>query len=180
MSRKGSKANSRTTGAAELAYALGRSTLGSVLVAQGPLGVSAILLGDDPARLVRDLRKAFPEARLVESEAALAGALAQAIGLVEEPWRTLDLPLDIGGTEFQRRVWRLLREIPSGTTVSYAEIARRLGAPLALRAVAGACAANILALAIPCHRVLRANGSLSGYRWGMERKRLLIEREQKR
>jgi AraC family transcriptional regulator of adaptative response/methylated-DNA-[protein]-cysteine methyltransferase len=163
----------------EVAFALGRSSLGEVLVARGANGICAILLGDEPKSLVRDLGALYTRDRLIGSEdASLLAAVQAAERAVEEPWRKFDLPLDIGGTEFQRRVWRELREIPAGTTTSYTEIARRIGAPKALRAVAGACAANVLAIAIPCHRVLRSNGSLSGYRWGMERKRKLIELEQ--
>ena len=165
----------------EIVFALGRSSLGEVLVARGGNGICAILLGDEPQRLIRDLGAVFARDRLIEvasPDAALVSAVEQAVQAVEAPWRKFDLPLDIRGTEFQRLVWRELREIPAGTTTSYTEIARRIGAPKALRAVAGACAANVLAIAIPCHRVLRSNGSLSGYRWGMERKRQLIEREQ--
>jgi AraC family transcriptional regulator of adaptative response/methylated-DNA-[protein]-cysteine methyltransferase len=166
----------------EIAFALGCSSLGKVLVARGPHGICAILLGDDPQRLIRDLGALFARDRLIDvgasPDAALSSAVEAVVQAVEAPWRKFDLPLDIRGTEFQRLVWRELREIPAGTTTSYTEIARRIGAPKALRAVAGACAANVLAIAIPCHRVLRSNGSLSGYRWGMERKRQLIAREQ--
>ena len=169
--------NGRT--GSDIAFALGRSSLGEVLVARGANGICAILLGDDPKSLVRDLGALFARDRLIRTEdAPLSAAVQTAEQAVEEPWRKFDLPLDIRGTEFQRRVWRELREIPAGTTTSYTEIARRIGEPKALRAVAGACAANVLAIAIPCHRVVRSNGSLSGYRWGMERKRKLIEREQ--
>jgi len=171
-----------TGGTSEIAFALGRSSLGEILVARGDKGICAILLGDDSKSLIRDLGDLFARDRLVGAQAspdpALAEVLEAAKQAVEEPWRKFDLPLDIRGTEFQLRVWRELREIPAGTTTTYTEIARRIGAPKALRAVAGACAANVLAIAIPCHRVLRSNGSLSGYRWGMERKRQLIEREQ--
>jgi AraC family transcriptional regulator of adaptative response/methylated-DNA-[protein]-cysteine methyltransferase len=163
----------------EIAFALGRSSLGEVLVARGADGICAILLGDDPKSLIRGLGEIFIRDRFEHRlDAPLAEAVEAAVQAVDEPWRKFALPLDIRGTEFQRRVWRELREIPAGTTTSYTEIARRIGAPKALRAVAGACAANVLAVAIPCHRVVRSNGSLSGYRWGMERKRQLIEREQ--
>jgi AraC family transcriptional regulator of adaptative response/methylated-DNA-[protein]-cysteine methyltransferase len=182
MSEKTPKIISDRQAGSEIVFALGCSSLGKVLVARGAHGICAILLGDEPQRLIRDLGALFARDRLIEvgtrEDAALLSALHAAEQAVEAPWRKFDLPLDIGGTEFQRRVWRELREIPAGTTTSYTEIARRIGAPKALRAVAGACAANVLAIAIPCHRVLRSNGSLSGYRWGMERKRQLIEREQ--
>ena len=190
MSKKTPKIISDGRTGSEIAFALGCSSLGKVLVARGANGICAILLGDEPQRLIRDLGALFARDRLIgpgaSPDAALSSAVQEAVQeaihaaeqAVEAPWRKFDLPLDIRGTEFQRRVWRELREIPSGTTTSYTEIARRIGAPKALRAVAGACAANVLAIAIPCHRVLRSNGSLSGYRWGMERKRQLIEREQ--
>jgi AraC family transcriptional regulator of adaptative response/methylated-DNA-[protein]-cysteine methyltransferase len=164
----------------EILYALGASSLGTVLVARKPLGVCAILLGDDPDRLERDLLEIFPDSAPAPAADALASELAAAVDLAERPWAGFAPSLAIGGTEFQRRVWSAVREVAPGTTVSYAEIARRIGAPSALRAVAGACAANVLAIAIPCHRILRSNGTLSGYRWGMERKRKLLEREQSR
>lgn len=163
--------------AGEIAYALDDSSLGRVLVARSIAGICAILIGDDPKKLVDQLRDHFDGSPLREDEAAMRGALTAVISLAEEPWRGFHLPLDIRGTAFQRRVWRVVAEIPPGETVSYAEIARRIGQPKALRAVAGACAANILALAIPCHRVLRRNGSLSGYRWGLARKRALLAHE---
>jgi AraC family transcriptional regulator, regulatory protein of adaptative response / methylated-DNA-[protein]-cysteine methyltransferase len=164
----------------EIFYALGASSLGTVLVARKPQGVCAILLGDDPDRLERALAEIFPESARAPTDDALAPELAAAIDLAERPWAPFAPSLAIGGTEFQRRVWSAVRAVAPGTTVSYAEIARRIGAPSALRAVAGACAANVLAIAIPCHRILRSNGTLSGYRWGMERKRRLLEREQRR
>jgi AraC family transcriptional regulator, regulatory protein of adaptative response / methylated-DNA-[protein]-cysteine methyltransferase len=165
--------------AAEITYAMGKSSLGAVLVARRPAGVCAILLGDNPERLRRDLGEIFQNCTISASDGALACELAAAIGLAERPWGAFEPPLAIGGTEFQRRVWSAVRDVPAGETVSYAEIARRIGAPSSLRAVAGACAANVLAIAIPCHRILRSNGSLSGYRWGLERKRTLLEREKK-
>lgn len=165
--------------AAEIAYAIGKSSLGEVLVARRPAGVCAILLGDDPDRLRRDLGEIFPNCAISNNDGALARELAAAIGLAERPWAAFEPPLAIGGTEFQRRVWSAVRDVPPGETVSYAEIARRIGAASSLRAVAGACAANVLAIAIPCHRILRSNGSLSGYRWGLQRKRALLEREKK-
>jgi AraC family transcriptional regulator of adaptative response/methylated-DNA-[protein]-cysteine methyltransferase len=165
----------------EIAFALERCSLGSVLVARrksGNIGgVCAILLGDDPQQVIRELGAHFVGASLIEGDPELAPLIAAAVEAVEHPWRPLDVPLDIGGTDFQQKVWAALRKIPPGTTTSYAQVAQSIGAPKALRAVAGACAANKLALAIPCHRVLRSNGSLSGYRWGMERKRQLLERE---
>lgn len=148
-------------------------------MAKSELGVCAILLGDDPARLVQQLQDKFPQANLVGGDTEFEQWVAQVVGFVEAPKLGLDLPLDIRGTAFQQRVWQALREIPIGETASYADIASRIGSPTAVRAVAGACAANILAVAIPCHRVIRQDGALSGYRWGVERKRLLLEREEK-
>ena len=161
----------------EIAYAVGPSTLGAVLVARRPAGVCAILLGDSPERLRRELGEIFPGADLTRKDQALARELTAAVGLADRPWAPFAPPLAIDGTDFQRRVWSAVQAVPPGDTASYAEIARRIGAPSALRAVAGACAANVLAIAIPCHRILRSNGTLSGYRWGLERKRRLLERE---
>jgi AraC family transcriptional regulator of adaptative response/methylated-DNA-[protein]-cysteine methyltransferase len=161
----------------EMRFAVGECSLGSVLVAQSAKGVCAILLGDDPDALVRELQDRFPRAALVGGEAAFERTVATVIGVVESPALGLDLPLDVRGTAFQQRVWQALREIPAGATASYAEIAARIGAPHGARAVAQACAANALAVAIPCHRVVRNDGSLSGYRWGVERKRSLLMRE---
>ena len=153
------------------------SSLGVVAIARSPKGVCAILLADHRRDLLWELRQQLPEARLVEDDVALAGTLAQVVRFVESPTDALDLPLDPEGTEFQRRVWRALVKIPAGTTASYADIARRIDAPKSVRAVAQACGANPLALAIPCHRVVRSDGALSGYRWGTARKRALLERE---
>ena len=161
----------------EIAYALGDTSLGSVLIAHSANGVCAILLGDDRQRLIRDLHAHFAEAILRAGASGMGEAVAAAVEAVERPERPFDLPLDIGGTDFQKKVWQALREIPPGTITSYSQVAQSIGAPKSLRAAAGACAANVLAIAIPCHRVLRSNGSLSGYRWGMERKRILLERE---
>jgi AraC family transcriptional regulator, regulatory protein of adaptative response / methylated-DNA-[protein]-cysteine methyltransferase len=161
----------------KILYAVGVTSLGCVLVARGAGGVCAILLGDDSQAVIRDLRAHFVGAEMRDDTSGMAETVAAAVASVEHPERPFDPPLDIGGTTFQRKVWRALREIPPGTTTSYSEVARTIGAPKSLRAVAGACAANVLAIAIPCHRVLRSNGSLSGYRWGMERKRILLERE---
>lgn len=162
---------------AKIRFGVGASSLGAVLVAATEAGVCAILLGDDPDALVRDLQDRFPNAELTGGDAAFEAWMARVIGLVEAPGRGFDLPLDIGGTAFQQRVWAALRKIPVGSTASYAEIARAIGAPSAMRAVALACGANHLAVAIPCHRVVRSDGSLSGYRWGVERKRDLLARE---
>jgi AraC family transcriptional regulator of adaptative response/methylated-DNA-[protein]-cysteine methyltransferase len=162
---------------AEIAYALAPSSLGTVLVARKPAGVCAILFGDCPDRLHRDLGDIFKNRKLARQDQEMAPELSAAVALAERPWTPFQPPLDIQGTEFQRVVWSAVSQVPAGTTVSYSEIARRIGAPASLRAVAGACAANVLAIAIPCHRILRSNGTLSGYRWGLERKRKLLERE---
>jgi AraC family transcriptional regulator of adaptative response/methylated-DNA-[protein]-cysteine methyltransferase len=162
---------------AEIRFAVGECSLGSILVASSGRGVCAILLGDDPDALLRDLQDRFPRAALVGGDAGFESLVAKVVGFVEAPRLGLDLPLDVRGTAFQQRVWQALREIPAGSTVSYREIAGRLGAPGAVRAVAHACAANPLAVAIPCHRVVRSDGGLAGYRWGIERKRALLQRE---
>jgi AraC family transcriptional regulator of adaptative response/methylated-DNA-[protein]-cysteine methyltransferase len=161
----------------EMHFAVGECSLGSILVAQSVKGVCAILFGDDPDVLVRELQDRFPRAVLVGGDAAFEQTVARVVGFVEAPALGLDLPLDVRGTAFQQRVWQALREIPVGSTASYTEIAARIGAPNGARAVAQACAANALAVAIPCHRVVRTDGSLSGYRWGVERKRNLLGRE---
>ncbi len=160
-----------------LSFAVGQCSLGAILVASSAKGVAAILLGDDPEALLRDLQDRFPKARLVGGDAAYERLVAQVVGMVEAPGRGLALPLDVRGTAFQQRVWKALREIPPGQTQTYSGIADKIGAPRSVRAVAGACAANALAIAIPCHRVVRHDGGLSGYRWGVERKRELIARE---
>jgi len=164
----------------EIRFAVGECTLGAILVASSKKGIAAILLGNDPDKLVRDLQDRFPRAKLVGADKEYEALVARVVGLVEAPGHNLELPLDIRGTAFQQKVWRALREIPVGKTVSYAELARKIGAPKAVRAVAGACAANNIAVAIPCHRVVRKDGSLSGYAWGVERKRGLLEREKQR
>lgn len=164
---------------AEMRFAVGQCSLGAILVAASAKGVTAILMGDDPAGLVRSLEDMFPNATLVGADKAFEEVVAKVVGFVEKPGSRLDLPLDVRGTAFQHRVWQALRQIPSGETVSYAELAQRIGKPKAVRAVASACAANTIAVAIPCHRVVRTGGSLSGYRWGVERKRTLIAREAK-
>ena len=168
----------RSGGSGEtLRFALGQCSLGAILVACSDQGVAAILLGDDPDALLRDLQDRFSGADLVGGDAGFERLVAQVIAFVEAPRTGLTLPLDIRGTAFQQRVWEALRLIPPGATASYAQIATRLGAPAAVRAVAGACAANPLAVAIPCHRVVRSDGGLSGYRWGVARKQALLERE---
>jgi AraC family transcriptional regulator of adaptative response/methylated-DNA-[protein]-cysteine methyltransferase len=161
----------------ELRFAIGQSSLGAILIASSATGVASILIGDDPETLVEDLQDRFPKARLIGDDTDYEQLVARVVGLVESPNRGLDLPLDVRGTAFQQRVWQALRDIPAGRTASYAEIAERVGAPKSVRAVAGACAANKIAIAIPCHRVVRTDGALSGYAWGVERKRALIERE---
>ena len=162
---------------AVIRFAVGEASLGAVLVAATNKGVCAILLGDDPQALVRDLQDRFPNADFKGGDAEFERTVAEVVGLVEAPGQRLDLPLDIRGTAFQQRVWAALSAIPSGKTATYAEIARAIGQPKAVRAVAQACGANPLAIAIPCHRVVRSDGDLSGYRWGVERKRKLIDRE---
>jgi AraC family transcriptional regulator of adaptative response/methylated-DNA-[protein]-cysteine methyltransferase len=161
----------------EIRFALGTCSLGAILVAATDRGLCAILIGDAPGPLLDDLQDRFPRARLVGGDAGFEALVAQVVGFVEAPRLGLTLPLDIQGTAFQQRVWQALRAVPAGETVSYTEIARRIGAPAAVRAVAGACAANPLAIAIPCHRVLRQDGALSGYRWGIARKEALLARE---
>lgn len=160
-----------------LRFAVGECSLGAILVAASERGVSAILLGDDADALLRDLQDRFPNAQLIGGDSEFEQWVATVVGFVEAPQLGLDLPLDVRGTAFQQRVWQALREIPAGATASYGEIARRISATRAVRAVAGACAANCLAVAIPCHRVIRNDGGLAGYRWGIERKRALLERE---
>jgi AraC family transcriptional regulator, regulatory protein of adaptative response / methylated-DNA-[protein]-cysteine methyltransferase len=162
---------------AEIRFAIGECSLGAILVARSARGVCAIHLGDDPEVLVRELEDRFPHASLIGGDPDFEALVARVVGLVEAPGVGADLPLDVRGTAFQQRVWRALREIPAGSTASYTEIARRIGAPTAVRAVARACAANPLAVAIPCHRVVRTDGGLSGYRWGIARKRALLRRE---
>jgi AraC family transcriptional regulator, regulatory protein of adaptative response / methylated-DNA-[protein]-cysteine methyltransferase len=163
----------------EIHFAVAECTLGSILVAQSPIGVCAILMGDDPGALVRDLQDRFPKAGLIGGDKKFEKLVAKVIGFVEAPRKGLDLPLDIRGTAFQHRVWEALRRIPPGSTASYTEIAGQIGNPNAVRAVARACAANALAVVIPCHRVVRNDGNLSGYRWGVERKRALLDKEAK-
>jgi len=168
----------RTGGAGEsIRFAVGKCSLGAILVAATGKGVCAIALGDDPDALLRDLQDRFPKAQLVGGDVDFEKLVARVVGFVEAPMLGLDLPLDVRGTAFQQRVWQALREIPVGATVSYAQVADRIAAPGSVRAVAQACAANTIAVAIPCHRVIRNDGALSGYRWGVERKRALLDRE---
>jgi AraC family transcriptional regulator, regulatory protein of adaptative response / methylated-DNA-[protein]-cysteine methyltransferase len=162
---------------ASIRFAVGACSLGAILVAATGKGICAILLGDDPDGLARDLQDRFPNAELHGAEADFEQVVARVVAMVEAPAIGLDLPLDVRGTVFQQRVWQALREIPSGSTVSYAELAARIGLPQGARAIAGACAANPVAVAIPCHRVVRHDGSISGYRWGVERKHALLKRE---
>ena len=161
----------------DIRFAVGECSLGSILVATSERGICAILLGDDPDALARELQDQFPRANLIGGDAEFEQLVSKVVGFVESPALGLDLPLDVRGTAFQQRVWQVLRKIPAGSTASYTEIARTIGSPSSVRAVAQACGANTLAVAIPCHRVVRNDGALSGYRWGVERKRALLERE---
>ena len=168
----------RQGGAAlQIRFGVGECSLGPILVAATGQGICAILLGDDAHALVQDLQARFPQAELLGGDRAFEQWMAQVIGFVDEPTRGLALPLDVRGTAFQQQVWQALQRIPVGSTVSYSELAHKLGKPQASRAVAGACAANALAVAIPCHRVVRSDGAISGYRWGVERKRALLQHE---
>jgi AraC family transcriptional regulator of adaptative response/methylated-DNA-[protein]-cysteine methyltransferase len=164
-------------------FAIGECILGAILVASSERGVCAIFLADDPEKLIQDLQDTFPRAQLIGADHNYEMLIAKVVGYIEAPSIGQDfikhLPLDIRGTAFQQRVWQALREIPLGKTLSYTDIAQLIGSPKAVRAVAGACAANTIALAIPCHRVVRNDGALSGYRWGVERKRVLIDTEAK-
>jgi AraC family transcriptional regulator of adaptative response/methylated-DNA-[protein]-cysteine methyltransferase len=162
---------------ASIRFAVGECALGAILVAQSQRGVCAILLGDDPDALAQDLQRRFPQAELRGGDAGFERLVARVVGFVEAPALGLDLPLDVRGTAFQERVWQALRAVPLGTTVGYAQLAERIGAPRAARAVAQACGANSVAVAIPCHRVVPRDGGPGGYRWGVERKRELLRRE---
>jgi AraC family transcriptional regulator of adaptative response/methylated-DNA-[protein]-cysteine methyltransferase len=162
---------------AQIRFAIGQCSLGDILIARSDKGICAIEFGNDPDALARALQDRFPNAQLIGGDTEFEQLVAKVVGYVEAPQVGLDLPLDVRGTAFQQRVWEALRKIPAGTTASYSEIAARIGAPKSTRAVAQACAANQLAVAIPCHRVVRNDGALSGYRWGVERKRALLERE---
>jgi AraC family transcriptional regulator, regulatory protein of adaptative response / methylated-DNA-[protein]-cysteine methyltransferase len=170
--------NFRTGGVdARIRFAIGESSLGPVLVAGSDRGVCAILMGDEPEQLVSDLQTRFPKENFIEGDEEFEQLLTKVVGFVEAPAVGLALPLDVRETAFQRRVWQALRELPGGSTGSYTEIANRIGSPKSVRAVAQACSANSLAVIVPCHRVLRDDGALSGYRWGIERKRALLDRE---
>ncbi|MBS1051576.1 bifunctional transcriptional activator/DNA repair enzyme AdaA [Gluconobacter japonicus] len=161
----------------DIKFAIAKTTLGDLLVASSATGVAAILLGDDAETLLRQLQDLFPKARLLGAEEDYEAVVAQVVGFIEAPKIGLHLPLDIRGTAFQRRVWQALRDIPFGQTWSYTAVAKYIGMPRATRAVAKACAANKLAIAIPCHRVIRRDGSLSGYAWGVDRKEIILDRE---
>jgi AraC family transcriptional regulator of adaptative response/methylated-DNA-[protein]-cysteine methyltransferase len=163
----------------QIRFAIGECSLGSILVAATDKGVCAILMGSDPNALVHQLQDRFAKAELIGGDAKFETLVAKVVGFVEQPRLGLDLPLDVRGTAFQQRVWRALRQIGAGKTASYGEIAARIGNPKSIRAVAQACAANMIAVAIPCHRVIRTDGQLSGYRWGVQRKRALLEREKR-
>ena len=162
---------------ARIEFAIGESSLGAILVARSQRGVCAISLGDDADLLLRELQDRFPRAELVGGDTGFERLVAQVVGMIEQPNLGIDLPLDVRGTAFQQRVWQALGQIPPGQTASYAQIAQRIGSPTSVRAVAQACASNTLAVAIPCHRVVRSDGALSGYRWGVARKRVLLARE---
>jgi AraC family transcriptional regulator of adaptative response/methylated-DNA-[protein]-cysteine methyltransferase len=161
----------------EIRFAIGECSLGALLVARSERGLCAIFLGDDPEALARELQDRFPQAELIGGDGDFEQWVAQVVGLVEMPGLGLDLPLDVRGTAFQQKVWQALRQIPPGQTATYTEIAERIGAPNAVRAVGQACGANPLAVVIPCHRVVRTDGSLAGYHWGVERKQSLLEKE---
>lgn len=168
----------RTGGKGDLIrFAIGQCSLGAILVASSQKGVCCITLGDDPEILLAGLQDRCPKAEFIGGDENHGKLVARVVGFVESPRLGLDLPLDVRGTAFQQRVWQALREIPAGSTASYSQIAGKIGSPNAVRAVAGACAANPIAVAIPCHRVVRHDGALSGYRWGVERKRILLQRE---
>lgn len=170
-------AQQQEAASAEISFATGDSPLGTVLVARSAHGVCAILIGSAAGELAADLAARFPGSTLVRNDQKLGGDLQKIVRFIDAPARGLDLPLDIQGTPFQRRVWDALCGIPAGRTVTYPALARRIGEPGSVRAVANACAANAIALAIPCHRVVRKDGTPSGYRWGVERKRAMLERE---
>lgn len=170
--------NYRAGGAqTDIRFVVGECSLGSILVAQSELGICAIFLGDDPDALVRELQDQFPNANLIGGDAGFEQLVAKVVGFVEAPERGLDVPLDIRGTAFQQRVWQSLRKIPAGSTANYTDVAKPIGSPRSVRAVAQACGAHKLAVVIPCHRVVRNDGALSGYRWGVERKRALLKKE---
>jgi AraC family transcriptional regulator of adaptative response/methylated-DNA-[protein]-cysteine methyltransferase len=162
---------------AVIRFAVGECSLGSILVAQSEKGICAVLLGDNPGTLLRDLQERFPQAELIGGDKKFEKVVARVVGCVDAPAADFDLPLDIRGTAFQKRVWRALSKIPPGETVTYSDIAQRIGLPKAARAVGSAVGANALAVIIPCHRVVKMDGSISGYRWGIARKRALLKKE---
>lgn len=171
-------ATGRAAGSTDtIRYAAGHCSLGALVVARSGRGLCAIQLGDEPEPLIADLERRYPGATDAQHDSNLADALDRVATLIENPAAELGLPLDLRGSDFMHEVWQALRDVPAGATASYGEVARRIGAPASARAVARACAANPLAVAIPCHRVVRADGGLSGYRWGVERKRVLLARE---
>jgi AraC family transcriptional regulator, regulatory protein of adaptative response / methylated-DNA-[protein]-cysteine methyltransferase len=180
MASKREKASSHEAGESgeEIRFSVGESSLGLILVASSEKGVVSILIREDPDHLVEDLQDRFPKALLVRGNRDDEKVLRRVIDFVEEPAHDLDLPLDVRGTAFQQRVWQALREIPAGQTTSYTDVARKIGAPNAIRAVGNACSTNNLAVAIPCHRVLHKDGSPSGGKhWGNGRQRAMIDRE---
>jgi AraC family transcriptional regulator, regulatory protein of adaptative response / methylated-DNA-[protein]-cysteine methyltransferase len=163
--------------AATIGFAIAPCSLGFVIIAVSEQLIRSILIGDDPQTLVSDLQRQFPNESLAVDECCDQGLVSQVIGLIEDPAHAVDLPLDIRGTDFQLSVWAALQKVPAGTTVSYTFLAEQIGAPNAARAVAHACTVNPMAVAIPCHRAVRSNGELAGFRWGIERKRELLNRE---
>lgn len=171
------RVQTETKHAEEIHFAIGESSLGLVLVAQGDGGVRAVLIGDDRDALRNDLQRRFPRATLVADNADAVGVAGRVIEYIEAPARGLDVTMDMRGSEFQLEVWRALRNIPAGRIATYTDVANSIGRPHAVRAVAAACAANPLAVVVPCHRVVRRDGGLAGYRWGIERKRALLDRE---
>jgi len=173
----GVKMMSTTTNQGDICFATAPCTLGVLLLAQSSHGVCAVFFGDDDKLLVQQLQRAFPDAQLQQAQTVLKAALAEVMAVLENPKTLCLLPLDTGGSAFERQVWQALRQIAPGATASYSEIAECIGKPRAVRAVASACARNRLALLIPCHRVVRRDGALAGYRWGVERKRMLLAQE---
>ena len=163
--------------AEEIRFAFGTFALGTVLVAASSKGVAAILIGEDSGALCRELAGAFPQANLTSDEVGLGSMVVQVVAFLEEPQQGLALPLDIRGSALEQAVWQRLRAVPAGETITYGEIAKTLALPATAQDVGAACAANVLAVAVPCHRVVKADGSISGYRWGVRRKRKLINRE---
>ncbi|MHB1328228.1 MAG: methylated-DNA--[protein]-cysteine S-methyltransferase [Gemmatimonadales bacterium] len=162
----------------DLTYTIGQTSLGHTLVATDATGIVAVLLGDDAESLHHDLTTRFPDASTTRDDETNRSTLSAVLRAIEDPGQVSTLPLAPRGTAFQRRVWDALRTIPPGTTVSYTGLAGRIGSPRALRAVAHACGANPIAVLVPCHRVVRSDGALAGYRWGLDRKRQLLDLEQ--